>query len=109
MVLVHYSPSLVDYCIYSSITCKIFYQNKNSKPGWTLYTRAWLAKEMVFHNRMHHFLGYIPWLLSREKVKLNFILISNQKLRVQVIHKCMLYSNKYSTFKILGNSQRLQG
>ena len=37
---------------------KIFYQNKNSQSGFALYTRAGLAKEIVFHNQMHYFLGY---------------------------------------------------
>ena len=36
----------------------IFFQNKNSKSGCTLYMRAELAKKIVFHNQMHHFLGY---------------------------------------------------
>ena len=34
---------------------------------------------------------------SQEKVKQNFIPISNQKTEVHVIHECALYSNKYGT------------
>ena len=46
------------YRIYLSIMHKIFYQKKNSKSGCVLNMGAGLAKEMVFHNKMHHFLGY---------------------------------------------------
>ena len=60
--------------------------------------RGRLAKEMVFYYQMCRFHGYALAPESR-KSKTKFILIFNQKLGVHVVHKCMLYSNKYGTYK----------